>query len=74
MSFVRICAAAVFLLGVSVVGLVAQEPGSGVALGNLRAYRHVFIAYAVGWVLILGWIVSIARRLGRIESRLPPSD
>lgn len=35
-----------------------------------RAYWHVFLAYAIGWVLILGWVVSIARRLGRVESRL----
>jgi len=74
MSILRVCAAAVLLLTISAAALVAQAPGSGVALGNLRAYWHVFIAYAVGWVLILGWIISIARRLGRIESRLPAQD
>lgn len=35
-----------------------------------RAYWHVFVSYAVAWVLILGWIVSIARRLGRVERSL----
>ncbi len=35
-----------------------------------RAYWHVFIAYAVAWLLIGGWVVSIARRLARVERRL----
>lgn len=35
-----------------------------------RPYWHVFLAYAVALVLILGWIVSIARRLRRVETRL----
>lgn len=35
-----------------------------------RPYWHVFLAYAIGWVLILGWVVSIARRLRQVESRL----
>lgn len=40
------------------------------AAQSLRPYWHVFLAYAVGWVLILGWVISIARRLARIERRL----
>lgn len=39
-----------------------------------RPYWHVFLAYAIGWALILGWIVSIARRLGRVERRLQDDD
>lgn len=35
-----------------------------------RAYWHVFVAYAIAWLLIGGWIVSIARRLARVERRL----
>ena len=35
-----------------------------------RAYWHVFAAYAVGWVFIAGWVVSLTRRLGRIERDL----
>ena len=27
-------------------------------------------AYAIGWALILGWVVAIARRLRRVEDRL----
>ena len=35
-----------------------------------RAYWHVFVAYAIAWLLIGGWVVSIARRLARVERRL----
>jgi CcmD family protein len=35
-----------------------------------RPYLHVFLAYAVALLLVGGWVVSIARRLGRIERRL----
>lgn len=41
-------------------------PGSGLG----RPYWHVFAAYVVAWALVLGWVVSIARRLARIEKRL----
>ena len=59
----------VFALGVSDLG--AQElPGSGLASQNLRPYWHVFIAYAVAIVLVLGWVISIGRRLRDVEERL----
>jgi hypothetical protein len=35
-----------------------------------RPYWHVFLAYAITLFLVLGWIVSIARRLRRVENRL----
>ena len=50
--------------------LLAQEAG---ALGRQtlgRPYWHVFIAYAIAWVLVFGWLISIARRLRRVEERL----
>lgn len=47
----------------------AQTPGGGIGAQSLRPYAHVFAAYAVAWVLIAGWIVSIHRRLGRLEKR-----
>ncbi|MCJ7630205.1 MAG: hypothetical protein E4G90_06795 [Gemmatimonadales bacterium] len=37
---------------------------------SLRGYTHMFIAYFIAWGLILGWVVSIARRLGRVERAL----
>jgi CcmD family protein len=39
-------------------------------IGGMRAYWHVFIAYAIAIVLVLGWVVSIGRRLKDIEERL----
>lgn len=61
--------------GSAILFAVAGEPlmAQAEALGQQRlgrAYWHVFAAYAVGWALILGWIVSIARRLGKVEERL----
>ena len=45
------------------------DPGA-IAGQNLRGYTHMFIAYAIAWALVLGWVVSIARRLGRVEKAL----
>jgi CcmD family protein len=35
-----------------------------------RAYWHVFIGYALVWLFVGGWVISIARRLARVEKRL----
>ena len=53
--------------------LLGQELGERAARGSLRPYWHVFAAYAVGWVLVFGWIVSIARRLARLEREIAVS-
>ena len=37
---------------------------------NLRGYTHMFIAYFLCWAVIIGWVISIARRLGRLEKTL----
>jgi CcmD family protein len=52
------------------VALWAQTDSQTLAAQNLRGYRHVFIAYAVAWLLVFGWLFSVARRLGRIERSL----
>ena len=57
------------LLGLSASALAAQATGAG-TVGGLRAYWHVFIAYAVVIVLVLGWVISIGRRLRDVEERL----
>lgn len=52
---------------------VAQQgalPGSDAAGQSLRPYAFVFIAYAILWVFVFGWLVSVARRLARLERRL----
>lgn len=63
------------LLGLVLSGLAAATPvlAQAEALreqGLGRAYWHVFIAYAIAILLILGWVISIARRLRRVETRL----
>ncbi len=50
--------------------LLAQEAG-GLGRQTLgRPYWHVFIAYAIAWVLVFGWLIAMARRLRRVEERL----
>lgn len=43
---------------------------TGLASQSLRGYWHVFIAYALAWVLVFGWLVSVFRRLGRLDRDL----
>lgn len=52
-------------------GLAAAQAGPG-SLGSqsFRPYAHVFVAYALAWLLVIGWTWSIARRLGEVERRL----
>jgi len=49
--------------------VVAAQSAAG-EIGGLRAYWHVFIAYTIAIALVLGWVVSIARRLRDVEERL----
>ena len=37
---------------------------------EMRHFWHVFIAYALAWVLIGGWLFTIVRRLRKVEERL----
>ncbi|MDH5758152.1 MAG: CcmD family protein [Gemmatimonadota bacterium] len=74
MRLVRAVPLAVFaalVLG-AVVG--AQESpfpvAQGMASQSLRPYAHVFIAYALAWIVVFGWVVSIGRRLARLDERL----
>lgn len=62
----------VLLFVLVAVPVMAQEgmPGGGSSGQNLRAYRFVFIAYALAWVFVLGWVVNVGRRLARLERRL----
>jgi CcmD family protein len=68
-----------FLL-VAVLAFLALHPESGFGQGgadsnalanqSLRGYTHMFLAYAIAWVVLVGWVISIARRLGRVEKAL----
>jgi CcmD family protein len=37
---------------------------------TLRAYWHVFAAFAFAWLLILGYAISLARRFRRLEQQV----
>ena len=54
----------------SLASAAAQTDAATLGAQSLRPYWHVFVAYALAWLLIFGWVVSIARRLARIERRL----
>ena len=47
-----------------------QTDASALASQNLRPYWHVFVAYTISWLLVFGWLFSVARRLTRIERKL----
>ena len=62
-----------FLLGVLMLQASPVWAQAGTALGQQtlgRPYWHVFAAYAIVWLLVLGWVISIVRRLRRVEERL----
>lgn len=68
------------LVGISFAGaLMLMTPGVSLAQAAAnelarqtlgRPYWYVFVAYAVVWVLVAGWVISIARRLAVVEKRL----
>jgi CcmD family protein len=63
----------VLLALAAAVPAAAQEaavPGTGLSGQSLRPYQFVFVAYALAWLLVLGWVVAIARRMSRLERRL----
>ena len=37
---------------------------------TLRAYTHVFVAFAIAWALLFGYVVFIARKFRRVEEQL----
>jgi CcmD family protein len=62
-----------FVLGTLFLHASPVWAQAGTVLGRQslgRAYWHVFAAYAIVWLLVLGWVISIVRRLRRIEERL----
>jgi len=57
------------LLALGMLGSLAL-PALAQASGpppSMRAFTHVFIAYAVAWILLLFWVVRIASRLRRLH-------
>jgi hypothetical protein len=60
----RFLLTALVLLLVTPISLVAQMEGT--TPGGLRAYWHVFVSYVIVWLFIGGWLLMIARKLGRV--------
>ena len=58
----------ILVLLVTASPLVAQMDQT--TPGGLQAYRNVFLAYALVWILVAGWLVSVARRLTRVSKRI----
>jgi CcmD family protein len=58
------------LVAAPLASLAAQASADAQSIGGLRAYWHVFIAYAIVILIVLGWVVSIGRRLKDIQDRL----
>ncbi|HEX2206902.1 MAG TPA: CcmD family protein, partial [Longimicrobium sp.] len=52
----------------------AAQTGSGLPRNapprTLRAYAHVFAAFAIAWVLLFGYVVFIARKFRRVEEQV----
>ena len=51
----------------STAPLVAQVGTEVLAQQSLRPYWYVFIAYALAWLLLLGWMFSIGRRMRGLD-------
>lgn len=62
-------ALSLFLLSLTASAAFAQ--GGSIGQQTLgRPYWHVFAAYAIAWALMFGWLLSMARRLRRVEERI----
>jgi len=72
----RIKHAAPALLALVLVALpavaAAQQglPSDNIGAQSLRPYWNVFIAYAIAIVMVLAWVISMARRLKAVEEKL----
>jgi len=48
----------------------ASLPARAAQARTMRAYWHVFIAFAVTWLLLFGYALTIGRRFGRLEEEV----
>ncbi|HEV2131816.1 MAG TPA: CcmD family protein, partial [Longimicrobiaceae bacterium] len=52
------------------VGAEPALPERGAPARTLRAYWHVFIAFALVWALLFGYALSVGWRLGGLEREI----
>jgi len=74
MKSVPVTMSCLLLVALLFPALIAAAPiqtdSSVLGAQTLRAHWHVFIAYALAWVFVFGWLFSVARRLTRVEQDL----
>lgn len=74
-ALVRVALGATLLTLGTGLPVLAQQSGAlpgagGLGAQNLRPYHFLFFAYALAWILVLGWVISIGRRISRLSERL----
>jgi hypothetical protein len=70
-KILRTLASALLLLGATAAPMLAQAmPGTDVASQTLRGYHFVFIAYTLAWIFVLGWVLSVWRKVSRLSKRI----
>lgn len=69
---IRTVLRSVFLLCALQMALLAPEPilAQASASDPFRPYLHVFIAYALGWLLVAAWILRIGQKLGALSREI----
>ncbi len=53
--------------------LVAQAGAGAPGSQNMRPFQYLFVAYALAWLLVFGWVLSVGRRLAKLDKRLGSS-
>jgi len=51
-------------------GTTSGLPQRDVPARTMRAYWHVFIAFAITWLLLFGFALSMGRRFGQLEEEV----
>ncbi|MEX2581658.1 MAG: CcmD family protein [Gemmatimonadota bacterium] len=61
-------------MGVALQAAPAQTgsplPQQNATARTMRAYWHVFIAFAVVWLLLFGYALTVGRRFGQLEEEV----
>jgi len=51
-------------------GTTSGLPQRDAPARTMRAYWHVFIAFAITWLLLFGFALSMGRRFGQLEEEV----